>query len=85
MNSESCVFINLDLSRTIQRGVSTLSWWADAVTVMVNSTFFYNLGDLWGFLRQGEMNSGFGGEKVLDQKIYHVILLVELLLAVAAR
>lgn len=47
--------------------------------------FFYNLGDLWGFLRQGGMNSGFGSEKVLDQKIYHMILLVEALLAVAAR
>lgn len=31
------------------------------------------------------MNSGFGGEKILDQKIYHVVLLVEPLLAVAAR
>lgn len=52
---------------------------------MVNSMFFYNLEDLWGFLRQGGMNSGFGGKKVLDQKIYPVILLVEPLLAVAAR
>lgn len=29
--------------------------------------FFYNLGNLWGFLRQSGMNSGFGSEKkVLD-------------------
>lgn len=31
----------------------------------VSLMFFYNLGNLWKFLRQDEMNSGFGSEKVL--------------------
>lgn len=35
----------------------------------VSSMFFYKLRELWEFLRPGRMNSDFGGEKILDQKL----------------
>lgn len=46
----------------------------------INSMFFSNLENLGGFLRQGRVNPGFGGEKVLAQNISLEILPAESLM-----